>query len=339
MRQVLWTAAFAWRPPVAPLGSFRLGRPLCSAAGDRFAVTDDGKILRSSGQQFRLSPSAISTFRQCALLFKLRYIERLPEPPTPELCAGILVHAALADIYKLPPGERTLETSRSLFREAWRTERKGAKFGSLFNVGSSSLPRTEFDVQNEREWGLKAFDALARYFQLEDPTKVSPQACEERFMLELDAGGGAAGLAPIPMTGTIDRIDRLAGAGAGSGEPPPRLGTEESEGGLVVIDYKTGKAPPERFRDGAFFQLKVYALLLRRAGHDPKLLRLLYLGDGTSVEAPVDEEELRETERELRQVWGDMGETIRRDAFPPSVSRLCDWCAHQTTCPAWTPQE
>lgn len=54
----------------------------------RVRVTEDNRVLFRNGQQLRLSPSAAAAYQRCPLLFKLRHIDRIQEPATPELAAG-----------------------------------------------------------------------------------------------------------------------------------------------------------------------------------------------------------------------------------------------------------
>src|ERR1700679_996756 len=42
-----------------------------------------------------LSPSKVTSFKDCALAFRLSAIDRLPEPPSPHAAKGTLVHRAL----------------------------------------------------------------------------------------------------------------------------------------------------------------------------------------------------------------------------------------------------
>jgi putative RecB family exonuclease len=42
-----------------------------------------------------LSPSKVSSFRDCALAFRFSAIDRLPEPPTVPAAKGTLVHRVL----------------------------------------------------------------------------------------------------------------------------------------------------------------------------------------------------------------------------------------------------
>ena len=332
-------------------------------------VTEDGKVLLRSGKQLRLSPSSISAFEQCPLLFKLRHIDRKPEPATPELAAGILVHETLADLFTLPPQERRLEAAQKIFRERWREQRRSKRYGPLFGLGGENgltpddeRPRAHVDVERERAWGLKAFETLRSYFTLESPARLSPMGCETKVAAEIPSV--CATDAAIPITGTIDRIDvaeahvEIGGADGSSN----RDGSSSSDGrsssmgdrsagtsgnadgssssgrppALVVVDYKTGKAPPPQFRNDSFFQLQIYALLLQETGRRANTLRLLFLGGGGAVfEQRMDDELLEQTRGRLREIWQRMLRAFRQDAFPPNAGRLCDWCAHRATCPAF----
>lgn len=297
----------------------RAGRPRCSAAG---RVGDDGRIVLANGRSLRLSPSSIASFEQCPLLFRRRHVERLPEPVNPELAAGIVAHKALADLYALEPAERSLDAARCLFRDEWRRLRATPRFGSLFGLGPKAAgERTLADVDRERAWGLQAFERLRNYFQLEDPTALAPLGCEERVSAEI-ADARAPGAAPIPVTGTIDRLERDGDGGA-----------------LVVVDYKTGRSPPAERRDAAFRQLQIYALLLAEAGRATSRLRLIFLGDARVLEAEVGEADLEATREAVRDVWRRLGAAFRDDAFEPRAGRLCDWCAHKASCPAFAEPE
>ena len=57
-----------------------------------------------------LSPSKVSSFKDCALAFRFSAIDRLPEPPTTWTVKGNLVHHALEQLFWLvPAGERSLD--------------------------------------------------------------------------------------------------------------------------------------------------------------------------------------------------------------------------------------
>ena len=246
----------------------------------------------------RLSPSRAGDFKSCPRLFKYRAIDRLPEPTSPHQARGTTAHLALQRLFDLPAPDRTAERLYELFREAWTELRGTEELAGLFT-----------DLESERAWGLESLSLLANYFGLEDPTTFEPEARELDMIEELDG---------ITIRGILDRLDR------------------RPDGGLVITDYKTGKAPPERFALPAFFALKIYALLIRRrTGETPVEVRLLYLNGPTLYRLPVDDRALDGMERQLRALWTTIERAIAGDHFPPRPGPLCSWCSFTDRCPAW----
>lgn len=244
-----------------------------------------------------LSPSRAGDFKTCPRLFKFRALERIPEPPTTYQARGTTAHLALQYLFDLPGGERTPEALFDLFRRAW-VEVRDEEFPDLFPT-----------VDEERTWGIESLELLANYFAVEDPKTVDPVERE----LDMTENLGA-----ITIRGILDRLD------------------ENEDGDLVITDYKSGKAPPERYALPAFFALKIYALLIRRrTGRTPVELRLLYLNGPTLYRVPVNDAQLDAMHRQLEALWSTIDQAIARDHFPPRVSRLCDYCSFQDRCPAW----
>jgi len=197
-------------------------------------MTDERPDERSSANPVRrpaLSPSRASDFKQCPLLYRFRAIDRLPEPPSTSQLRGSVVHAALEQLYALPAAERGPETALTLVDPAW--ERVIA-----------AQPELAADIEPTLRAELleEARALLSGYYRLEDPTRFDAQSCEQRVEVELADG--------TLLRGFVDRIDV-----APTGE-------------LRVVDYKTGKAPPEaralaEFK--AMFQMKFYAVALLRS--------------------------------------------------------------------------
>ena len=245
-----------------------------------------------------LSPSRASDFKQCPQLFKFRAIDRLDEPTTVYQARGTTAHLALERLFDLPADQRQPEVLYDLFRAAWTKLRTDDEFHDLFA-----------STDDERRWGVESMQVLANYFSLENPAEVIP-VDRELDMLEQ--------VGDITIRGILDRID------------------ENSDGELVITDYKTGKAPPERYALSAFFALKIYALLIRnRLGRTPRELRLLYLGNAVMYRIPIDDTQLDAMGRQLEALWAAINRAIEHERFPPRTSRLCDWCAFQDRCPAF----
>src|SRR4029077_20495629 len=88
------------------------------------------------------------------------------------------------------------------------------------------------------------------------------------------------------LRGYVDRLDVASG------------------GALRIVDYKTGTAPRGEFEARALFQMKFYALVLwRLRGAVPRLLQLMYLGNGEILRYEPDEADLRATERKILALW------------------------------------
>jgi putative RecB family exonuclease len=249
-----------------------------------------------------LSPSRAGDFMTCPLLYRFRVIDRLPEPPSQAATRGTVVHAVLEQLYDLPRGARSLEAATALVPSVWQQVLAGdEQLGSLFADDDGSLATSWLD-------GTEAL--LATYFDLEDPTRLEPADRELQVSVELDSG--------LVLRGYVDRLDVAP------------------DGAMRVVDYKTGRSPREAFQQKALFQMRFYALALwRMKAEVPRLLQLLYLGDGQVMQYEPDEDDLLAMERKLLALAAAIGQATESGDWRPSPSRLCDWCAHRAICPAW----
>jgi putative RecB family exonuclease len=247
-----------------------------------------------------LSPSRAADFKQCPLLYRFRAIDRLPEPPSTAQLRGSVVHAALEQLYGLPAAERGPQAVDALVNPAWEQV-----------IADEPELAGQLDTEQQAQLLDEARRLLSGYYRLEDPTRFDPQSCEQRIEVELADG--------TLLRGIIDRIDV-----APTGE-------------LRVVDYKTGKAPPEaralaEFK--AMFQMKFYAVaLLRSRGVLPTRLRLIYLADGQLLDYSPDEAELLRFEKTLTAIWRAIQSAGATGDFRPRPSRMCDWCPHHEHCP------
>ena len=249
-----------------------------------------------------LSPSRASDFKQCPLLYRFRAVDRLPETPTKAQLRGTLVHSVLERLFTLPQPERLPDRAKELLEPAWtRLAADRPDWLALFDGEEPGSVTT---------WLTGAEKLLDGYFELEDPRRLQPEACELHVEIELDSG--------VLLRGYVDRLDV-----APTGE-------------LRVVDYKTGTAPREIGEAKAMFQMKFYAVVLwRLRGIVPRQLKLMYLTDGQSLAYAPDEPELRRFERTLEAIWEAILRAAKSGDFRPSPSRLCDWCAHQALCPSF----
>lgn len=245
----------------------------------------------------RLSPSGAGTFEQCPRRWRLRYVERLPDPPGEAALAGSFAHRVLELLMQRDPHERTVEIAKAIARAQWPGVEADPDFRAL-----------GFDETGSKHFRWKAWQAIEGLWALEDPKAVDVRATEHD--VEADLGG-------VPFRGIVDRLD------------------EEGDG-LVVTDYKSGKAPSARFRRGRLDQVLLYAAAVEQAtGEMPVHARLLYLGQ-RPVGIKVTREEIDSVVDKLAGTWAAINTACDTDEFEPRTGPLCGWCPYVDRCPEGT---
>lgn len=246
-----------------------------------------------------LSPSKVSKFTDCALAFKFSAIDRLPEPPSPHALKGTLVHGALERLFwELPRGERDVDAARTALDRAWADLQDDPEAAGL------QLSEEERDRFVSDAWSL-----VEGYFRLEDPDTVDAAGVE--LLLEADVEG-------MVLRGIIDRLDVTA------------------RGDLVVVDYKTGRAPSQMHERQRLGGVHFYALLCEEVlGIKPALVRLMYLRDPVVIETEPSEQAIRGLRRRTAAVWAAIERSCAEEDFRPRPGPLCNWCAFRSLCPAF----
>ena len=245
-----------------------------------------------------LSPSRASDFMTCPLMYRLRSIDKLPEEPSVDAVRGTVVHRVLEQLFDLPAAERTPERAEALVSPSWDEVRDGKQdLEGMFESEDSAAT-----------WLQSCRSVLAKYFDLEDPTRIEPAERELYVESILDSR--------LLLRGFVDRVDV-----APTGE-------------VRVVDYKTGRAPGEMFEAKALFQLKFYALVWwKTRGVIPAMLQLIYLGSGDVLRYQPDEADLRATERKIEAIWTAIQAAQASGDWRHRPSRLCSWCSYQSLCP------
>lgn len=253
-----------------------------------------------------LSPSRANDYRQCPLKYRLRAIDKIPEPTTVAQVKGTLVHAVLEEMHTWPRPERTYPAATARLRPHWATlVDADPQLAEL--VPDADL----YDFLVECRALLKG------YFMMENPTGFDAAEVEKFVQLVMSDTGPSTEL-KVPLRGFIDRVDI-----APTGE-------------VRIVDYKTGKKPHPRFQDEAVFQMRFYALVWwRLTGALPTQLRLMYLKAADDLVLAPTTAELERFQIELAQVWQAIVRDGEHGDFVPKKSKLCNWCSFQPLCPAF----
>ena len=243
-----------------------------------------------------LSPSRASQFKTCPQQFKYANVDKLKEPTNEVQAKGTTVHQALEDLFDLPQDERSIEKLHNLFRDAWTKVRGTDEHHNLFS-----------SVEEERDWGIDGLKLLNNYMTIEDPTTFNPLE-RERWV--------RGSIEDLNLRGILDRMDR------------------NRNGELIIVDYKSGKAPMAKYKEPRFFALKLYALLIKEElGEMPAELKLIYLKNSTIHTLKINEEDLNTARKEILEIWTNIKKAYKENKFPAVKNNLCDWCYYKPICP------
>lgn len=245
------------------------------------------------------SHSRISSFENCRLQYKYRYIDRIKvDTEGIEAFMGKLVHEVLEDLYKdldlaraSAPGE-----FGDRFDRLWED-----RFGPRVRIVRENMTQEDYRATGRR--------CVESYFERHRPfASGQVVGLEERVLLTL-------GDRRYQLQGFVDRIDKV--------------GEDE----LEIHDYKTGSLP----RPGALKmdrQLSLYEIALRqRYGRLARVRQVWhYLAHDQTF---VEERSLDDLQR-VRQKTIAAIQTIEATTdFPATRSALCSWCEYQDRCPEW----
>ena len=246
-----------------------------------------------------LSPSKVSSFKDCALAFRLSAIDKLPEPPSPAATKGTLVHRALQLLFwDEDPGHRTIEAALEKLETAKAELATDPEF--------TELALTDEEVE---AFHAEAETLVRRYFELEDPNAVRVLGVELR--LEARVGG-------LLLRGIIDRLEL------------------DDDGELVITDYKTGRSPGVNFELSRMAGVHFYAFLCEQVlGRRPARIQLLHLAEPVAISLVPSEQSIRGLRNRTAAVWAAVERACATEDFRPKVGKLCDWCGYKAYCPAF----
>ena len=246
-----------------------------------------------------LSPSKVSSFKDCALAFRFSAIDKLPEPPSPWTVKGTLVHRALELLFwEEPAGQRTPAAAMAKLDAAWDELQTDEEFVGLGLLGAEA-----------NDFRLAARALIDNYFLIEDPNAINAIGME--LLLSVDIGG-------MTLRGIIDRLDLT------------------DDGEIIVTDYKTGKAPRANFENSRLGGVQFYAFLCQELfGKLPARIQLLHLAEPVAIISTPTPQMTRGLEQRASAIWKAVERACEKEDFRPKPSALCDYCAFKAYCPAF----
>ena len=246
------------------------------------------------------SHSKLSTFEQCPLKFKYKYIEKIiPEiEKSIEAHLGSIIHDTLEWLYKevkvlkLP----TIDEVIIYYSKKWHEDFRGE-----FLIVKKHL--TAKDYYN------KGIQFLIDYYMQHKPFDDNTLELEKKITIDLDEEG------KYKIIGFIDRLAY-------------NLSTREYE----VHDYKTANNLPTQEKVDNDRQFALYSIAIKNLFGQDKEVRLIwhYLAHNKKIH-------IKKTNQQLEQLKQKTLELIKKiestTEFPGNTSILCEWCEYKNICP------
>jgi len=249
-----------------------------------------------------LTPSKVSTFKDCALAFRFSVIDKLPEPPSLQAFKGTLVHRALELlIWEEEPGARTPAAAFTKLDRALAELLEGDE-GQALALAPDGVDELAEDART----------LVRNYFVLEDPNEVRAIGTELRLQVDLGGEGGH-----LRLRGIIDRLEL------------------DADGELVVTDYKTGKAPGQAQEQARLGGVHFYAFLCEQVlGRRPARVQLFHLREPMAIYTTPSEQSIAGLERQATAIWVAVKRACVTEDFRPKPGAMCQWCGYHAYCPA-----
>ena len=245
------------------------------------------------------SHSRLSTFEQCPLQYKFRYLDKIKrDVKTIEAFMGSRVHDTLEKLYR----DLKLTKLNSIgdllnyYNEQWEKH---------WHEGIW-IVKQEYTSQDYRRLGERCLrDYYRRYQPFNNEVTLG---LEEEVRLCLDEGR------KYRMIGYMDRL------------------AQKPDGVIEIHDYKTSLSLPTQEKIDRDRQLALYQIAVQQKWPDAKNIKLIwhYLAfdrDFVSYRNPQQLNELKENTIALI----DKIETTTD--FQPRASQLCFWCEYADLCP------
>jgi len=251
-----------------------------------------------------LSPSSIKDYLGCPLRFFFARVEGLPQPTSPALHLGKVVHAGIEWLNHRQWRDEEFEEADliAFYREAF--ERLQAEEGPVGYADTAACEKS-------METGERVLLAFAR-------SDVYKSAGRPRGV-EVSASMLIPGHEDLRLVGYIDRVD---------GENRP-------------TDYKTCAATPNV--DLELFlhriQLIAYEELVEAATNEPCPGSEVIFLVKTKTPKVIRAQAPRTTDQERERFWTlvtTVIEGVQAERFHPSPGQHCSWCSFRSECSKWT---
>jgi DNA helicase-2/ATP-dependent DNA helicase PcrA len=164
-------------------------------------------------------------------------------------------------------------------------------------------PKGYVNKSQELQYQQNGLELLKQFYEINREYLQPPLYVEEEFLITIG---------DCQFKGYIDRVDELP------------------DGGVEIIDYKTGTPKDQRAVDKSI-QLDLYAIACQEIlGLEPRVLSYYFLTNNQKISATRLPEDLERTKQFILETV----DTMRSGRFEPNPGRRCRWCDYRIICPA-----
>ena len=246
------------------------------------------------------SHSRLSTFEQCPLKFKYRYIDKIKPDfeKSIESHLGTAVHNTLEWIYNKILEKKpvpTIDQMISYYSKEWQKE-----FEKEIKIVKNNL--TPSDYFNK---GIKF---LLDYYIKHSPFQDGTLECEKKVVVEIHGH---------KLQGFIDRFSY-----------------NENNGEYEIHDYKTANMLPTQEKMDKDRQLALYSIAIQESMDAEKIcLTWHYLAHNKKIISRRTNEQIEELKNQIKELIEIIESTTE---FPAKKSALCGWCEYKSICPKFS---
>lgn len=238
------------------------------------------------------SVTLLQTVHTCGYKYKLRYIDKIPEPKTPALKFGTAVHLCIDRMHKesiWEPGD---------VQEMWADTWTPVSIAIDWALETDKISKTTY-----KNRGVKMLETYAKGHR--DDVVVNS---EIKFVTSSKPGSGTENFPKL--RGIIDKVQEIA------------------PGVLAIVDFKTSKYPPDWTVLRRDFQLTTYWIAARELGYNVNHLAIHHLLSGEVYWTTRDESD----EWLLADSMDEAFYKLREEKFARNIDFHCKWCPFKEQC-------
>ena len=245
----------------------------------------------------RISYSALETFKQCPLKFKLQYIDKIPVAKSKEAIFGTLIHKTLKVLHEpgliIPTEEELLQ----FFANNWDP--------SIYEDEQQAIVAFSQGIKMLKDYYAKNYPPQFNVVALETPFEAPIQSDNEVHLI----------------TGKIDRIDKTSDnlfevIDYKTSKKMPSQAVVDNDLQLSVYHLGVANRWPSIIKEKRPIKVSLY-----------------YLKHGEKLSSLRQAEHLETTKEGIIKTIESISQAQSATKFEPCPSALCDWCDFQRYCP------